>query len=111
MSSFTENVFIQPLPKMNLWSTTKPFRYHVGSIESNEIVEVPVGYVFDGASVPIMFGWFVQRVEPKTISAAAVHDYLYTDGRRYTRWKTDWIFYESLLVSGVSRPKAFLMWL
>lgn len=109
MSSFTENVSIQPLPKMNLWVTSKPFRYHIGGIESNEIVEVPAWYVFDGASVPMVFGWLIQRVEPRSISAACVHDYLYTDGRRYTRWKTDCIFYESLIVSWVGRVKATLM--
>lgn len=41
MSSFTENVGIEPLPKLNMWRTTKPFSYAVGNEGSLEVIEVP----------------------------------------------------------------------
>ena len=42
MSKFTENVYIAPLPKANRWITTAQLRYHVGSENSGEVIEVPV---------------------------------------------------------------------
>lgn len=111
MSSFTENVNISPLPKENKRITTKPFVYHIGKEESNEVVVIPTWYVFDGASVPMVFGCFIQRVEPRTISAACLHDYLYTEWRRYSLIKTDLIFYESLIASWVCKIKAFIMYI
>ena len=111
MSSFTDNVSIQPLPKSNKRITTQWFRYYVWVEWSNEYIDVPVGYVFDWASVPMIFWIFIQRVEPKTLSAACLHDYLYTEWRRYTLKKTDRIFYESLLVSWVNKYKAMLMYI
>ena len=111
MSKFTENVYIAPLPKANRWITTAQLRYHVGSENSGEVIEVPVWFEFDGASVPMVFGWFIQRVEPKTISPACIHDWLYTEGRRYTQKKSDQIFYEALRASWVGRLKDYLMYI
>jgi len=59
----------------------------------------------------MIFWMFIQRVEPKTLSAACLHDYLYTDWRRYTLKKTDEIFLESLLVSWVNKYKAIIMYI
>jgi hypothetical protein len=82
MSSFTENTSIQPLPSTNTWVTVKPFTYYLYE-KDGESVTVPSGFEFDGASIPNIFGIFFQKVEPRTISSACVHDYLYTQGRRY----------------------------
>jgi hypothetical protein len=111
MSSFTDNVSIQPLPKSNKRITTKWFRYYVWEYWSDEYIDVPVWYEFDWASVPMLFWMFIQRVEPKTLSAACLHDYLYTEWRRYTLQKTDRIFYESLIVSWVNKCKAMIMYI
>lgn len=108
MSAFTTFTSIQPLTKSKKWITTAPLIYRVWSEDSTDIITVPTGYEFDGASVPMIFGWFLQRVEPDTIAAACLHDYLYTDGRRYTLAKTDYIFYESLCCT-TNRFKAFIM--
>jgi len=110
MSSFTENTSIQPLPKSNKWCTVKPFTYYL-YYEWGEGITVPAWYEFDWASVPMVFWMFIQRVEPKTISAACLHDYLYTIGRRYSLAQTDKIFYESLVVSWVNKIKAMLMYI
>ena len=108
MSVFTTFTSIQPLPKEKKRITTTPLTYRVGSEDSDEIITVPTGYEFDWASVPMMFGWFIQRVEPDTIAAACIHDYLYTEGRRYTLSKSDYIFFEALCCT-TSKWKAFIM--
>lgn len=108
MSAFTQFTSIQPLPKANKRITTAPLVYRVGSEDSDEIITVPTGFEFDGASVPMIFWRLIQRVEPQTISAACVHDYLYTEGRRYTLAKTDYIFYEALCCT-TSKRKALIM--
>ena len=111
MSKFTENVCISPLPKANLWMTTAPLVYHVWDEHSTEIITVPAWYEFDWASVPMIFGPLIQRVEPKTISPACVHDWLYTQWRRYTQKKSDQIFYEALIASWVPTIKAYIMYI
>lgn len=111
MSSFTDNVSIQPLPNSNKRVTTQWFRYYVWKEWSNEYIDVPVWYEFDWASVPMLFGMFIQRIEPKTLSSACLHDYLYTEWRRYTLAKTDKIFFESLIVSWVNIFKASIMYI
>ncbi len=108
MSSFTENTSIQPLPKSNRRVTTREFTYYLTE-EWGESVTVPVWYEFDWASVPCIFWMLIQRVEPKTISSACLHDYLYTEWRRYSRSKTDKIFKDSLLVSWCSPIKSCIM--
>ena len=105
MSSFTENTNIAPLPKENKWVTTKELPYCVGYEGSSDRVVVPEGFKFDGASVPSILCWFGQKVEPKTISPACVHDRLYVTKPR-TRREADRIFWESLLVMDVNRWKA-----
>ena len=40
MSVFTENVNIAPLPKQNMWLTTKELVYFVGSEDSDEKIVV-----------------------------------------------------------------------
>jgi len=97
MSAFTTFTSIQPLPKANKRITTQELTYYVGEEGSDEVITVPIGFEFDGASVPNIFGIFIQKVEPQTINSACLHDYLYMEGRRYSRRKTEWIFLEALL--------------
>lgn len=108
MSAFTTFTSIKPLPKEKKWITTAPLTYRVGSDDSDEIVIVPTWYEFDWASIPMIFWRILQRVEPDTIAAACLHDYLYTDGRRYTLSKSDYIFLEALCCT-TNRFKAFIM--
>lgn len=57
------------------WRVTKGFQFYVGSPDSGEWVNVPAGYLTDGASVPRMF-WSL--IPPWGIygQAAVVHDIL-----------------------------------
>lgn len=109
MSSFTENIHIAPLPKLNLWITTKAFTYYVWSEDSDEAIEVPADFVFDGTTAPKWLWWFIQKVEPRTINPTCLHDYLYKEWRRYSKTKTEAIFYEALIACGVSKGLAFTM--
>lgn len=87
-------------------------------------VVVPAGYVFDGASIPRLFWRVIGGPWGPYRDAAAVHDYLYSDGhlafpdqpdadgkRRpgITRQEADDIFYRIMLEVGISRFKASLM--
>ena len=109
MSSFTDNVHIAPLPKENLWVTTKAFTYYIWHEWSDEFVTVPEAFIFDGTTVPKRAWRFIQKVEPRTLSASALHDWLYTEGRQFSKWKTEGIFIEALVVSGCPEWKAWIM--
>lgn len=111
MSYFTQFTSIQPIPKSNKWVTTQELIYCVGSEWSNEKIIVPVGYEFDGASVPRLFGILLQSVEPSTINAACVHDFIYTDLKnRYTLAQADYIFFEALKTTN-STIKSWFMYI
>lgn len=100
MSSFTKHTAIAPTDNWN-WITTEWFRYYVGELNSNEYIDVPAWFEFDGASVPNIFGIFIQKVEPDTITSACLHDYLYINRREYGLIKSDQIFLESLIVRNI----------
>lgn len=103
MSSFTNHTAIYP--SENLWKriNAEAFRYYIGEDGSNNYVDIPSWYVFDWASVPRILGIIIQKVETDTIASACLHDYLYTDYRKYGRVKSDLIFYESLMVYNIPR--------
>ncbi len=103
MSSFTNHTAIYP--SENLWQriNAEDFRYYVWDEWSEEYIHVPKGYEFDWASVPRILWVLIQKVETDTIASACLHDYLYTDYRKYGRIKSDLIFYESLMVYNIPR--------
>lgn len=77
MSQFTEFTSIEPIPKRKLWITTKPLRWELREEGSGEFICVPSGFVFDGCTIPKIFGMIVQKVEAETIGAGCTHDYVY----------------------------------
>ena len=94
------------------WSLLEPLIYHVGSVDSQEIVEVSEGFPTDFASVPWFARWFISTWQ-KTGRAVVVHDYLYSmEGRRkyeYTRRQADGIFLEILKV--MRHKRRWFAWL
>lgn len=113
MSSFTKHTAIAPTDNGN-WITTEWFRYYVGELNSNDYIDVPTWFEFDGASVPNIFGIFIQKVEPDTIMSACLHDYLYIHRREYGRIKSDQIFLESLIIYNIPhfiKNKEYITWL
>jgi len=115
MSSFTAPLTVTALPapargaarllppgfQRPRWRVRSGFDYAVGSLDNpSEIVTVPGGYVFDGASVPLPFRAIVPMAHPNYMQAAALHDWMLTTGR-YPRAFSDRVFHEALDVLGM----------
>lgn len=111
MSAFTENLIVSPLPNGKTWVLRKAFSFYVGEKEDNEIIEVPIGFITDFASVPRVFWWILPKWG-KYGNAAVIHDYLYwiQDKTKYPKVKADKIFLEGMEVLKVGKSKAKLMY-
>lgn len=109
MSKFTQFNAIKPLPKENLWITTSRLIF----FERDDLVWiahiVPEWFIFDGASVPRVFWIFFTPTQPKTISASCLHDRLWRN--KIWFFKSNCLFYKSLVASGNSKLKSFLFYL
>ena len=74
------------------WNLLEPLVYHVGSPDSQEIIEAPQDFRTDFASVP-WFGLWLISTWKRTARAAVIHDYLYSRAGRqkhgYTRRRAD----------------------
>lgn len=118
MSSFTENMTIMAVPgrgggwlsaitppgfKRPRWEVWDGFTYAVGDLDApEEVIIVPAGFQFDGASVPLPFRMLVPMAHPNYIQAAALHDFMLESGD-YTRKRCDDVFHEALGVLGMPR--------
>lgn len=72
------------------------------------VIEVPKGFVTDYASVPrlpLVFSIFGNTAHAE----AVLHDYLYSI--KWDREDADKMFYEAMLSQGVSKWKAYVMYL
>ena len=132
-SAFTGEMRLTSLDAdCRVWRLDEALRYEIGALGSGQVIEVPVGFRTDGASIPRL----LQGLLPawgRWSRAAIIHDYLcraIDDERPVlaydwrvspygygiapvigTRRQADAIFHEALIVCGVSRPLAFIMWL
>lgn len=94
------------------WRVMQGFRYYIGGWGSNHWVDIPLGYLTDGASVPRIF-WNIIPPWGQYGQAAVVHDYLcnyltiqsYGVPVRITRKRADEILLEAMTVLGVSATK------
>lgn len=88
------------------WMLVSPLLYE--SDVAGRIIEVPVAFETDFASVPRMP--IVFDLMGDTAHAAAVlHDYLYTTGE-VSRATADAVLREAIIVSGIAQWKAWTMW-
>lgn len=100
------------------WRVTKAFRFNVGSEGADTFVNVPAGYLTDGASVPRMF-WDLLPPWGVYGQAAVVHDILCEtlsvtkDGvaTPITRAKCDSIFKEAMIAAGTPAWKYNVMYI
>jgi len=87
---------VTPLPK------EKKYRLNKGVIVDG--VQVPVGFTWDGASIP-RFLWRVvsSPFQPELMVPSMVHDYLYSLGDKsgFTRKQADKLFRKLLRANGV----------
>lgn len=101
MKSFPDPLLFRHVATRNgsaIFELTERFRYL--STEHGEI-EVPAGFLTDGASVPRIF-WTVFSPFGDYFSAAVIHDFLYTAGnRRFDRATVDRIFLAAMKDAGV----------
>lgn len=71
---------------------------------------VPVGFEFDGASVPPVFWPLVSHpMAPSSLRAACLHDFLYRT-QPVPRAMADAAFYAGLREDGCAWLRAWLMW-
>ena len=108
MSRFTDILTVSPLADGHTWVTRKEFGYDVGSKESNDKIDVPIGFMTDFASVPQPF-WIILPRWGKYGNAAVIHDYLYKVQTR-SRRKADGIFREGMGVLAVPGWQIFCMY-
>ena len=57
------------------WEVVNGFRYYIGSADSNRWVDIPPGYLTDGASIPRLLWWVLPPLG-KYSAATTVHDML-----------------------------------
>lgn len=95
------------------------FRFYIGTAGSDRYVDVPEGFLTDGASVPFIMQWLIPTLGEYS-QAATLHDFLceryeitqVIDGVptqvKITRKEVDAILYEAMKVMGVEawRQKA-----
>ena len=109
MSSFTDTLILSPLrTDPSKWIVRKSFSYDVGKIGSGDIITVPMGFVTDLTSIPRLFWSILPRWEAYG-PAAIIHDYLYFSHEK-TKDEADLIFYEGMIVLGVKKSTATIMY-
>lgn len=88
----------------------------VDLIYSSDVLDmyiiVPRGFVTDFASVPrLPFAYLIFGGVGH--SAAVIHDWLYSpkSGKGVTRAEADEVFHEALVVCGISKWRAWMMWM
>ena len=118
MSAFTGALTVTHLDiDWRQWRLENPLRYEIGALGSGMIVDVPAGFVTDGASVPRVF-WSALPAWGSYSRAAVIHDYLcvrINAGQPHpmapTRAEADAIFREAMAVCGTAAIVRLLMWL
>jgi hypothetical protein len=93
-------VEVKPTDKPREWVVTKGFSYgpHV----------IPIGFTFDGASIPIGLRWLFPHGGNK-FAPACLHDYLYRTGV-VSKEEADRLFLSAMLENGVKPWKAKSMY-
>jgi Protein of unknown function (DUF1353) len=117
MSAFTGPLTLTHLDAdWRRWRLESKLRFTTGDSESGLVIDVPIGFVTDGASVPRPL-WALLPAWGRYSRAVVVHDYLcrlIKDGTPHQtapdRKTADAIFYEAMVVCGVNRVVRWVMW-
>ncbi len=81
MSRFTEPLVVTPRPDGRTWIVLSDFGYEVGKVGSGDVINVPIGFHTDFASIPRPL-WVIFPRWGKYGNAAVIHDWLYWDQPR-----------------------------
>ncbi|MBN9308795.1 MAG: DUF1353 domain-containing protein [Devosia sp.] len=110
---FTAPLLLTPDPKGRGYRTSRSFSYDIGFKGSRLTITVPESFPTDLATVPRALWWLFPPHDPQYAAAAVLHDYLYSwrspDGEAFDRATADGIFLEAMLILGVPRWKALVM--
>ncbi len=110
---FTAPLFLTPDPAGRGYRTTREFSFDIGFKGSGLTITVPENFPTDLATVPRALWWLFPPADPEYAAAAVLHDYLYswrsTTGEAFDRATADGIFLEAMLILGVPRWKALVM--
>ena len=109
MSRFTNILVVSPLADGKSWYLRESFGYSVGSENSEDLIDVPLGFMTDFASVPRPLWWIFPRWG-RYGNAAVIHDYLYWIRIR-SRKESDNIFLEAMRVLQVGFVTRTLLYL
>jgi hypothetical protein len=83
-----------------------PLRY--GMNDKSQLIEVPVGFLTDLASIPRALWWWESPID-RSLAPAIIHDYLYWD-QTCTKEEADVVLYLAMEETGVSRAKRELIY-
>jgi len=79
-------------------------------IDGSLIIEVPKGFITDGASIPVFFHRLIGHpFKSKFIVPALIHDFCYTS-HCVSKDYADTVFYKGLLSYNVPKWRAWMMW-
>lgn len=89
------------------WMTTADFDIR---LPDGRQIHIPVGFVYDKASVPRFVWWYIPRDDRHINIAALIHDYLYVTQQVESKWivrkEADKHFHGIILQSGMRPVKA-----
>lgn len=108
MSRFTESLVVTPRPDGKTWIILFDFGYEVGEEGSGDVINVPIGFHTDFASIPRILWAFLPRWG-KYGNAAVIHDYLYWVQSPRNRKESDDIFLAGMKVLEVPNWKRKLI--
>jgi hypothetical protein len=109
MGNFLSKLKVRHLDGEN-WEILEEFSYHVGHVNSDEVITVPKGFVTDFASIPRICWSLIGSPTGKYGKAAVIHDWLYRKGIG-TRKRADDIFLEGMEVLNISRIRRIVMYI
>jgi len=116
MSRFTGKLIIEEIKPGILWKLKEPIVFEIEQLGSGKIVEVPVGFITDGTSIPKFLRVFL-AVWGTYGRAATVHDYLYSTLRgpemhKYiqTRKQADDAFFDGMTALGTGKILKYLIY-
>lgn len=110
MSVFTEWLQISAWRDWIYWTLLKDYSFDVWYEGSSEKMVVPKWFMFEGASIPRIFRTLVGHpMTIKVLRAALIHDWLYITKKSSRKYADD-VFYESMIISWVSKRKALLFY-
>lgn len=111
MSTFTSPLTVMVLEGewdgRGLVMLLEPLIYHVGHVDSNDIIVVPSGFISDLISVPSIARGLIAPLD-RAAKAGVIHDWLLFEGKRSKR-ESAAIFLEALTVLNVPKWKRFIM--